>query len=69
LLNSIGSWFRCWGDLKKTREFMMSDGMKLTGFGIAVVALLSLLVWGMWSAAGGVSGASRSSSADKSLTE
>jgi hypothetical protein len=55
--------------MKKTREFMMSDGMKLTGFGIAVVALLSLLVWGMWSAAGGVSGASRSSSADKSLTE
>jgi hypothetical protein len=46
----------------------MSDGMKLTGFGIAVVALLSLLVWGMWSAAARGSSASRSSSADKSLT-
>lgn len=33
----------------------MSDGMKLTGLGLAVVAFFAVVFWGMWSAAGGVS--------------
>jgi len=33
----------------------MSNGMKLAGFGFAVVACFAVIGWGMWFAAGGVS--------------
>ncbi len=33
----------------------MSDGMKLMGFGVAVIAFFAVIGWCMWSAAGGVS--------------
>jgi len=33
----------------------MSDGMKLTGIGLAVACLIAVVLWCLWETAGGVS--------------
>lgn len=33
----------------------MSDGMKLTGLGLVVVAIIAAVIWGLWQTAGNIS--------------